>query len=193
MCRKDLPAGDLAGFAALAKARSGQIRFASGGVGTGQHLAGELLSLRLGARMVHIPYRGTGPAMTDLIAGNVDVYFGDTSVWQATQQGQARLLAVSTASRWRQSPDIPAIREAVPGFDIANWYGVAAPPGTPNAIRGRLRDEIAAALAQEEVAETLRRIGFEPAPLPPAEFAAFVRAELTTWAAVVQAAGIRAD
>jgi tripartite-type tricarboxylate transporter receptor subunit TctC len=193
VCRRDLPARDLADFVALLRRRPEAFRYASGGVGTGQHLAGALLNLRAGARMTHVPYRGTGPAMADLIAGNVDIHFGDTSVWPAAQQGQVRLLAVSSKARWPEAPEVPSVGDAVPDFDISNWYGVVAPPETPAALRDLLHAEIARLLARPEVVELLRRIGFEPGPLPPAGFAAFVRAEAATWAAVVQAAGIRAD
>lgn len=193
VCRRDLPARDLADFVALLHRQPEAIRYASGGVGTGQHLAGALLNLRTGARMTHVPYRGTGPAMADLIAGNVDIHFGDTSVWPAAQQGQVRLLAVSSKARWSEAPEVPSVGDAVPDFDIANWYGVVAPPETPVAVRGLLHAAIAKLLAKPEVVDLLRRIGFEPGPLPPAEFAAFVRAEAETWAGVVRTAGIRAD
>lgn len=193
VCRKDLPARDLVGFVALVKQKPDAIRFASGGVGTVTQLAAELVNLRLGAHMVHIPYRGTGPAMTDLIAGNVDIFFSDTSALSAVQQEQVRLLAVSTGSRWPQAPDAPSMAEAIPGYDISNWYGVVAPPGTPDAILTRLQQEISKVLVKPEVAEALQRIGFDPAPLSPKDFAEFVRTEYATWAQVVQAAGIKAE
>ena len=193
ICRKDLEARDLAGFLDLLKRRPDAIRFASGGVGTGTHLAGELLNLRLGVRMVHVPYRGTAPAITDLIAGNVDVFFSDTSAWPVVQQGELRLLAVSSKARWPEAPEVPPVGDAVADFDISNWYGVVAPPGTSETIRDLLAGEIAKVLAKPEVTELLRRLGFQPAPQPPAGFAAFVRTETDTWTAVVRAANIRAD
>jgi len=193
VCRKNLPSRDLAAFIALVKQKPDAIRFASGGVGTVTQLAAELVNLRLGVRMVHVPYRGTGPAMTDLIAGNVDIFFSDTSALGAVQQEQVRLLAVSTGSRWPQMPEAPSMAEAIPGYDISNWYGVVAPPGTPDAILMRLQQEIAKVLAKPEVAEALRRIGFDPAPLSPWEFGDFVRTEYATWAEVVQATGIKVE
>ncbi|HWT08823.1 MAG TPA: tripartite tricarboxylate transporter substrate binding protein [Roseomonas sp.] len=192
VCRNSLAAQTLAEFVALVQRQPDAIRFASGGVGTGTHLAGELMNLRLGTRMVHVPYRGTAPALTDLVAGNVDIFFSDTSAWPMVQQGQLRLLAVSSAARWAASPQTPSVGTAVPGFDIANWYGIIAPPGTPESIRARLAAEVARIVARPEIVEMLTRIGFDAAPMPPAEFAAFIRAETDTWKAVVQAANIRA-
>ncbi len=193
LCRNSLAAQTLAEFVALVKREPDAIRFASGGVGTGTHLAGELMNLRLGVRMVHVPYRGTAPALTDLIAGNVDIFFSDTSAWPMVQQGQLRLLAVSSAASWDASPATPSVGSAVQGFDISNWYGIIAPPGTPEPIRARIAADVARIITRPAIVETLQRIGFQPAAMPPAEFAAFVRTEVETWRAVVQAANIRAD
>jgi len=134
VCRNGIAAQNLAEFVALVKREPDAIRFASGGVGTGTHLAGELMNLRLGTRMVHVPYRGTGPALTDLVAGNVDIFFSDASAWPMVQQGQLRLLAVSSSARWATSPDTPSVGTQVPDFDISNWYGIIAPGGTPEPI-----------------------------------------------------------
>jgi len=193
VCRNSLDARDLAGFVALVKRRPDGIRFASGGVGTGTHLAGELMNLRLGVRMVHVPYRGTAPALTDVVAGNADIFFSDASALAMVQQGTLRLLGVTTAARWDRSPDTPPIATAVPGFDVSNWYGVIAPPGTPVPIRERLPAEIARILGRPEVATRLSNLGFAPAPMAPDAFAAFVRAETETWRGVVQAANIRVE
>ncbi|HEY4251921.1 MAG TPA: tripartite tricarboxylate transporter substrate binding protein [Roseomonas sp.] len=193
VARPSLPAQDLAGFIDLLRRQPDAIRFASGGVGTGTHLAGELLNLRLGVRMTHVPYRGTGPALIDLIAGNADVFFSDTSAWPMVQQGQLRLLAVSSMARWPQAPEVPSVGSLVADFDIANWYGIVAPPGTPAPILARLAAEIARLLALPAVIELLGRLGFEAAPLPTEAFGRFVRAETATWAAVVRAADIKAD
>jgi len=193
VCRNALPAPDLAAFVALVKRQPDAIRFASGGVGTGTHLAGELMNLRLGVRMVHVPYRGTAPALTDLIASNVDIFFSDASAWPMAQQGQLRLLAVSSAARWPTSPDTPSVGSVVPDFDVSNWYGLVAPPETPAPIRDRIAAEVGRILATETVATPLRRLGFEPAATTPAAFAAHVRAETATWRGVVQAANIRVE
>jgi len=193
ICRPDLPPADFAALVALIRAQPEAIRMASAGVGTGTHLAAELLNLRLSARMTHVPFRGTAPVLTELMAGRVDIFFSDTSAWPMVQQGRLRLLAVSTAARWSIAPEVPAVNDLVRDFDIANWYGVIAPPGTPEAPRQRLFEEIQRIVAKPEVMEFLVRIGFEPAPLPASEFTAFLRAETQTWRAVVQAANIRAD
>jgi tripartite-type tricarboxylate transporter receptor subunit TctC len=190
VARNTLEARDLAGFLDLVRRQPDKIRFASGGVGTATHLAGELMNLRLGTQMVHVPYRGTAPALTDLIANNVDIFFSDSSAWPMVQQGQLRLLGVSSAARWTTSPETPPIASLVPDFDIANWYGVVAPPETPLPIRERMAAEIARILARKEVEEMLARIGFQPVPMAPAAFASFVRQELETWRAVVKAANI---
>jgi len=190
VARNTLEARDLAGFLDLVRRQPDKIRFASGGVGTATHLAGELMNLRLDTQMVHVPYRGTAPALTDLIANNVDIFFSDSSAWPMVQQGQLRLLGVSSAARWTTSPETPPIASLVRDFDIANWYGVVAPPETPLPIRERMAAEIARILARKEVEEMLARIGFQPVPMAPAAFASFVRQELETWRAVVKAANI---
>ena len=151
------------------------------------------IPLRLGARMLHIPYRGTAPALTDLVAGNADIFFSDSSAWPMVQQGQIRLLGVTSAARWTTSPDTPAINSLVPDFDISNWYGVIAPPETPLAIRERLAAEIFRILGRVEMREMLGRIGFEPAPMAPAKFDAFVRSETEIWRTVVKAANIQPE
>lgn len=190
VARNTLEARDLAGFLDLVRRQPDKIRFASGGVGTATHLAGELMNLRLGTQMVHVPYRGTAPALTDLIANNVDIFFSDSSAWPMVQQGQLRLLGVSSAARWTTSPETPPIASLVPEFDIANWYGMVAPPETPLPIRERMAVEIARILARKETEEMLARIGFQSMPMAPAAFAGFVRQELETWRAVVKAANI---
>ena len=193
IARNGFRAQTLRDFVALVRREPDAVRFASAGVGTSTHLAVELMNLRLGLRIAHVPYRGTGPALTDMLAGNVDVFFSDASAWPMVQQGQLRLLGVSSAARWATSPQTPPVGEAVPDFDISNWYGVVAPPGTPEPIRARLAQEIAKIIVRPEVTETLHRIGFQPAPMSPADFAAFVRTELETWRTVVRAADIRVD
>jgi tripartite-type tricarboxylate transporter receptor subunit TctC len=190
VARNTLEARDLAGFLDLVRRQPDKIRFASGGVGTATHLAGELMNLRLDTQMVHVPYRGTAPALTDLIANNVDIFFSDSSAWPMVQQGQLRLLGVSSAARWTTSPETPPIASLVPEFDIANWYGMVAPPETPLPIRERMAAEIARILARKETEEMLARIGFQSMPMAPVAFAGFVRQELETWRAVVKAANI---
>lgn len=190
VCRNSLPARNLQEFVALLRAQPDAIRMASAGVGTSMHLSGELMNLKLGVRMVHVPYRGVGPALTDLLAGNVDVAFSDASAWQGVQQGQYRLLAVSSLGRWADSPDTPAIGEVVEGYDVTNWYGVGAPPRTPEPVCQRLYEELAKVLAMPEVVSSLKAQGYAPAALAPEPFRAFLKAELESWTTVVRAANI---
>src|SRR6478736_6422579 len=127
--RNDLPARTLPEFMALA--RSTEIRWASGGIGTSQHLGGELFVQMSGLKMIHVPYRGTGPALNDLAAGIVDAYFGDPATLGVIKGGKARAMAVTSPERWPVLPDTPALAEALPGYEAENWYGLAAPAGTP--------------------------------------------------------------
>ncbi len=193
VARKTLPAADLAALARMVKEQPEAVRFASGGAGTGTHMAGELFALRAGGRMIHVPYRGTAPAITDLIAGNVDIFFSDSSVYPFVQRGELRGLGVSTAEAWPGMPGLPPIGSVIEGFDLSNWYGVAAPPGTPAAVTTVLHDAFAQALAEPDVATRLLGTGFSVAPMAGAPFAAFIRAESETWAGVIRAANIRLD
>lgn len=187
----DLPARTPAEFLALGRRRD--IRWASGGIGTSQHLAGELFKQMSGIGMVHIPYRGTGPALNDLAAGVVDAYFGDPATLGLIRGGQARALAVTSAERWPLLPDTPAAAEAVPGYEAENWYGLAAPPGTPDAIIATLNAQVRAVLAQPETAERFEAAGLHPAPMETAAYRDFLTRDSATWARVVQAGNIRVD
>jgi tripartite-type tricarboxylate transporter receptor subunit TctC len=190
--RTDLPARDLEEF--LATARAGrEFRYASGGVGTGQHLTGELLRQMAGLRLVHVPYRGTGPALNDLAAKVVDVYFGDPSMLALVRQGGARALAVTSPERWPPLPDTPTVAEAVPGYASENWFGIAAPPGTPDEVVAFLHGRILRAMAQPEVHRRFEEAGLQPATMPLADYLAFLRADSETWARVVRAGDIRLD
>ena len=131
--RNDLPAKTLPEFMDLA--RRTEIRWASGGIGTSQHLAGELFTQMSGLKMVHVPYRGTGPALNDLAAGIVDAYFGDPATLGVIKGGKARAMAVTSPERWPVLPDTPALAEAVPGYEAWNWYGIDAPPEHARASR----------------------------------------------------------
>ena len=192
ICAQDYPPADLAAFIAEQRRRPDATRFGTAGIGTSMHLAGELLKLRLDIQMLHVPYRGVGPALTDLAAGNIDVCFSDASAWPAVQQGQFRLLAVTSPERWAEAPQVPAIAEVVSGYGVTNWYGVASPAGTPEDRRLRLHREIVRVLADPQVVAALRGLGYGPAPLAPEAFAAFVRAEYEVWGQVVRAAHISA-
>ena len=189
--RTDLPAGDLAGFMALGRRQ--EIRWASGGIGTSQHLAGELFRQMSGLRMAHVPYRGTGPALNDLAARVVDAYFGDPATLALIQNGQARAIAVTSAERWPLLPDTPAAAEAVPGYQAENWYGLAAPPGTPEEIVALLSDRVRRVMAEPATAKRFDEAGLHPATLPLADYIAFLRRDSDTWAKVVRDGNIRVD
>lgn len=193
IARRDLPADDVAGLVQLVRQRPEGIRYASGGAGTGTHMTGELFALRAGGRMLHVPYRGAAPAVTDLMAGQVDIYFSDTSAIALVRQGQVKALGVTTKERWPGLPEVPALNETLDGFDISNWYGISAPAGTPADIVARLDAAFRAALAEPDVVSRLATTGFMPAPLGSREFSAFIAAESRVWAEVIEKAGIRID
>ncbi len=189
--RTDLPASGLDEFMALARRQ--EIRYASGGVGTSQHLTGELFRQMSGLNIVHVPYRGTGPALNDLAAKIVDIYFGDPATLGIIQNGQARALAVTSPQRWQLLPDTPAVAEAVPGYESENWYGLAAPPGTPMEVLQYLSARILKVMADAEVARRFDAAGLHPATMTLAAYQEFLRRDSETWARVVRAGNIRVD
>ena len=189
--RNDLPAKTLPEFMELAKKQ--ELRWASGGIGTSQHLAGELFTQMSGLKMIHVPYRGTGPALNDLSAGIVDAYFGDPATLGLIRGGKARAMAVTSPERWPVLPDTPALAEAVKGYSAENWYGLAAPPGTPAPIVERLNAAIAKVLAQPDVKKKYDENGLTPALLPPADFVAFLKRDSVTWGDVVRKGNIKLD
>jgi len=193
IARKTLPARTVAELAALVKNRPDTVRFASGGVGTGTHMAAELFALRAGGKMIHVPYRGTAPAVTDIIAGNVDIFFSDASALAQVQRGEVMGLAVTTAQRWKRLPSLPAIGETIQGFDVANWYGLAGPEGMPADIVRKLQDTATAAMAEPASTQRVEAGGFDVAPQDSAAFTAFIRQELATWKDVIQRAHIKLD
>jgi tripartite-type tricarboxylate transporter receptor subunit TctC len=189
--RNDLPARTLPEFMALA-ARS-ELRWASGGIGTSQHLAGELFVQMSGLKMVHVPYRGTGPALNDLSAGIVDAYFGDPATLGLIRSGKARALAVTSPARWPVLPETPALAEAVKGYEAENWYGIAGPPGMPGAIVELLSAAIRKVMADPETRKRYDDNGLHPATLAPAEYVAFLKRDSLTWGEVVRRGNIKID
>jgi tripartite-type tricarboxylate transporter receptor subunit TctC len=187
--RTDLPARTLPEFLALA--RQGQLRYASGGAGTSQHLTGELLNQMAGLRIEHVPYRGTGPALNDLAAKVVDIYYGDPATLTLINGGQARALAVTSAERWSLLPDVPAMAEAVPGYVSENWYGLAAPPRTPEAVQDTLAAAVLKVMSEPANKRRFDEAGLHPATMPRAEYLAFLRADTEIWGRVVSAGNIR--
>ena len=189
--RNDLPAKTLPEFMTLAK--STEIRWASGGVGTSQHLAGEYFAQMSGLKMIHVPYRGTGPALNDLSAGIVDAYFGDPATLGVIKGGKARAMAVTSPERWPVLPDAPALAEAVPGYEAWNWYGIDAPPGTPDAIVDLLATAIRKVMADPAVKQKYDDNGLHPATLSREEYAAFIKHDAEVWGKVIRTGNIKPE
>ena len=186
----------VADFVRYAKAHPGRLNMASSGNGTSIHLAGELFKSRTGIFMTHIPYRGSGPALTDLLAGSIDVMFDNLpSAMPHIQAGNLKAFAVTSAVRSSALPDVPTVAEAgnLPGFEASSWFGLLAPTGTPPEVVNRLQQETAKALNLPTVKERLVAQGAIPSGNTPAEFARLIDVETTKWAAVVKASGARVD
>jgi tripartite-type tricarboxylate transporter receptor subunit TctC len=190
-----VPAKTMAELIALAKKEPGSLNYASTGVGSASHLAGELLKQRAGVDMVHIPYKGGGPIMTDLLAGRVTGYFSTLSTaGPHIEAGKLRALATSGLVRMPAMPNVPTIAEqGFPGFEAVNWYALVAPGKTPAALLDRWNAELVKVLKDPEVMKQLGEHGMEPAPMTRAELAAYIRKERESWAKVIKAAGIKAD
>jgi tripartite-type tricarboxylate transporter receptor subunit TctC len=195
MVHPTVPAKTVKELVAYAKERPGQLNFASGGIGNSGHLAAELFNSLAGVRMTHIPYKGTGLAMPDLLAGRVQVLFN--SMIQAlpyVKRKQLSVLGVTTAKRTALLPDVPTIAESgVPGYEFTSWYGLTVPAGTPRGIVDRLNAEIVRALKDPEFAQQLARDGSEPMGTTPEAFGKFLAAEMTRWAAVVKSSGMKVE
>jgi tripartite-type tricarboxylate transporter receptor subunit TctC len=180
---------------AYARANPGQVRYPSPGYGTQPHLLGEMLKAQTGAPVVHVPYRGSTPAITDLIAGQVHFYFDNIpNVLQYVRVGQLRALALTTEARDPQFPDLPTVAESgLTGFVATYWNGVLAPAGTPASVIAKLNTTINEGLHSDEMQASIRRLGAEPRIMAPAEFSAFMLAEQRKWSEVARAASIRVD
>ena len=189
--RTDLPARTLPEFLDLAKRM--ELRYASGGAGTSQHLTGELFNQMAGLRMLHVPYRGTGPALNDLAARVVDVYFGDPATLALINSGGARAIAVTSPQRWPLLPEAPAVAEGVPGYESENWYGLAAPPGTPAEIIRPLHAAVLKVMRDPANVRRFDEAGLHPAVMEISDYAAFLRADSTRWQGVVRQGNIRID
>ncbi len=182
-------------FLDLARAQPGRINFASGGNGTGAHLALELFRTRAGIDIVHVPYKGNGPATADLLGGQVSAMFLQMAVARPhIAAGKLRALATPSGRRSPAMPDLPTIAESgLPGFDVMPWFGVVAPAGSPGPIVSRLNTEIANVMRQPEVRKQLADQGAEPVSTTPAEFAAFIQSEIVRWGKVVRESGARIE
>jgi tripartite-type tricarboxylate transporter receptor subunit TctC len=189
-----LPVKTVADFIALAKAKPGELSFASSGNGTSVHLSGELFKLMARLDIIHVPYRGSAPAYPDLMTAKVHVLFDNLpGAIEFVRGGQLRALGVTVAQRWPGLPDIPAIAETITGFEAAPWYGISAPKGTPAEIVDILNKSIAGALANPKMRAKLAELGGVPMPMSPAEFGKFVADDTAKWAKVVKAANLSVE
>jgi len=189
-----LPANTLTEFIAYAKANPGKVNMASAGNGSAPHMAGELFKMMAGVNLVHVPYRGQGPALTDLLSGEVQVLFATIpGTTDYIKTGRLRALAVTSASRAEILPELPVVGDFVPGYEASQWYGMSAPKGTPQEIVEKLNKEINLAIADSAMKARLAALGGEPLPGTPAEFGRLIADETEKWAKVVRAAGLKPD
>jgi tripartite-type tricarboxylate transporter receptor subunit TctC len=188
------PATNLREFVDWTRSFKGALNFGSAGIGSGGHLAGELYKLMTGVKAEHIPYKGSGPALMDLIAGQYHFNFaGIQGAQTQVRAGKLRALAVTTPRRLAALPELPAVAEALPGFEVVGWYGVIGPAGLPGPVVARLHDALVAILNQQEVRERIVADGSEPVGNTPEEFRRFMRADLDKWAKLVRESGAKLD
>ena len=191
-----LPVNTVAEFIAYAKDHPGQLNMASSGNGTSIHLSGELFKTMTGIYMVHFPYRGSAPAVTDLIGGSMNVMFDNLpSALPHIKSGRLKALAVTSRSRSPALPNVPTIEEAagLKGFEASSWFGLFAPAGTPRAIVDKVQSDVAKALSNPEVRERFVAQGADPGGTTPEQFAAFIRAESDKWTRVVKFSNAKVD
>jgi tripartite-type tricarboxylate transporter receptor subunit TctC len=188
------PAKSVKELVALARSRPGKIHFASGGIGTGLHMSGELLNQAAGIKMVHVPYKGAGPGMTALMGGEVDTMFnGVSSALPHVKAGRLRALAVSSAKRTALFPELPTVAESGLRYETAGWYGLVAPARTPKAVTGKLQSQLDKALSTPDMKQRLAAQGIEGIASTPEELTRHLHVELEKWTAVVKAAGLKAN
>jgi tripartite-type tricarboxylate transporter receptor subunit TctC len=190
-----LPVNDIQELIRLAKMKPGELNYASGGLGTANHVGGELFKYMANVQIVHVPYKGGGPALADVAGGHVPLFFGTmTSTRDLVKAGRLRALATTGATRSPGAPELPTVAESgVPGYEVSAWYGVLAPAGTPRPIVNRLSADLARMLRVPDVREALLANGTDPVGSTPEEFARHLRNEIDKWAKVVQASGLHAE
>jgi len=189
-----VPAKTVPEFIAYAKANPGKINMASSGIGTPQHIAGELFTMMAGVNVLHVPYRSTGPALVDLLSGQMHAMF-DTipASIEFIRAGKLRPLAVTTVARLEVLPDIPTVGDSVPGYEASAWQGIGAPKNTPAEIVDKLNKEINAGLADSKMKARFADLGAVPIPMTPAEFGKFIAEETEKYAKVIKFAGIKPE
>ena len=189
-----LPVKTVPDLIALLKKEPGKYAFASSGQGTSLHLSGEMFKMMTGTNMLHVPYKGGGPALTDVIGGVVHMTFGNMpTVLAQSKGGKVRAVAVTSAERWFTAPEIPTIAETVPGFVAMSWHGVAFPAGTPPAIVDKLAAAVHRALATTDMQERLASGGSKATPMSPQQFAAYIKEDTERWAPIIRASGARVE
>ena len=189
-----VPAQNVAEFIALLKAHPKDYNFASSGAGSSIHLSGELFKQMAGVEMIHVPYKGSAPAVADLLAGHVKVMFDNlASSWPYVMQGQLRALGVTGAERDPLAPGVPAIAETLPGFDASSWAGLMAPAKTPPAIVEKISAAVQRAVKMPDVAEKFKAVGATPVGDSPEHFAKYLKEDIGRWRAVVEKAGVKIE
>jgi len=190
-----LPAANVKELVALAKAQPGRLVYGSSGNGGGSHLAMELFKSLTKIDMLHVPYKGTGPAMIDLVSGQVKLMFGGmVGTLPNVKSGRLRAIAISSAKRSPVVPDVPTVAESgFPAYEATTWYGILAPAGTPAAVVKQLNRQIAASIQDSKLRQRITDQGGEPSSTTPEEFAAYIRSEVAKWAKVVKSSGARVD
>jgi len=189
-----LPVKSVSDLVAYAKRQPDAVNFSSSSSGGLPHLAGELFASAIGAKMVHVPYKGSAASISDVMAGQVHMTFEAAAAGMPhVKSGRLRALAVTGAGRLPFLPDVPAVQETVPGFQVVNWYGMAAPAGTPKEVLARWHSEIAKVLAVPEIREKMVSMGTDPVGSSPEEFAQFVKLETAKWTRIIRDAQIRPD
>jgi len=189
-----VPAATVAEFISYAKANPDKVNMASAGNGSAPHMAGELFKMMAGVNLVHVPYRGQGPALTDLLGGQVQVLFAATpGTTEYITTAKLRALAVTSASRAEMLPELKTVADFVPGYEASQWYGIGVPRNTPVEIVDKLNKEINAAIADPAMKARFAAIGGEPLPGSPAEFGKLISEETEKWGSVVRAAGIKPE
>jgi tripartite-type tricarboxylate transporter receptor subunit TctC len=187
-----LPARNVKDLLALAKAKPGELTYASSGNLGGPHLGGELINLMAKVKLLHVPYKGNGPAAIAVLTGETTMMFGSgPSVVPHIDAGKMRALA--TTGKTRSMDNVPAMTETLPGFEVTQWYGILAPAGTPKEIVDRLHKELVAAVANPKVSQAFVKLGTKPVSSTPAEFSAFIKAEIARWTKVIKAANIQPE
>jgi tripartite-type tricarboxylate transporter receptor subunit TctC len=186
------PVRSLSELLAYAKANPGKVTYGSAGIGSTLHLAGEFFKLKAGVDIVHVPYKGAAPAITDLLGGQTQMMFGPAvDILPLAEAGKLRALAVTSAKRSALAPDLPAVAETLPGFEVVGWYGLAAPAGTPTSIVAKLNAESSRALQSPELSAQFRQLGYEPIGDTPEQASARIKSDVALWTKIIRDAGIQ--